>query len=71
MKNWQVGGGGAFYTAPPPSPPPIMNRVNYEEPMTKDVGTQTDNTLFELLDHDYSLYHTDYSKNMDYTHMTL
>ena len=32
--------------------------------MTKDVGIQTDNILFELLDHDYSLYHTDYSKNI-------
>ena len=32
--------------------------------MTKNVGTQTDNTIFELLDHDYSLYHTDYSKNL-------
>ena len=32
--------------------------------MTKDVGTQTNNTLFEMLDHDYSLYHTDYSKNI-------
>ena len=38
--------------------------LNYEEPMTKNVGTQTDNTIFELLDHDYSLYHTDYSKNI-------
>ena len=28
--------------------------------MTKDVGTQTDNTLSELLDHHFSLYHTDY-----------
>ena len=26
--------------------------------MTKDVGTQTDNTLFQLLDHDCLLYHT-------------
>ena len=25
--------------------------------MTKDVGTQTDNTLFQLLDHDCLLYH--------------
>ena len=38
--------------------------LNYEEPVTKDVGTQTNNTLFELLGHDYSLYHTDYSKNI-------
>ena len=38
--------------------------LNYKEPMTKDVGTQTNNTLFELLDHDYSLYHTDHSKNI-------
>ena len=29
---------------------------NYEEPMTNDITTQTDNTLFKLLDHDYSLY---------------
>ena len=34
--------------------------------MAKDVGTQTNNTLFELLDHDYSLYHTDYSKNNNF-----
>ena len=32
--------------------------------MTKVVGTQTDKTLFELLGHDFSLYHTDYSKNV-------
>ena len=32
--------------------------------MTKDVGTQTDNTLFELLVHDHSLYHTDHCKNI-------
>ena len=32
--------------------------------MAKDVGTQTDNTLFELLDHNYSLYYTDRSKNI-------
>ena len=32
--------------------------------MTKDIKAQTDHTLFELLDHDYSLYHTDYSKNI-------
>ena len=38
--------------------------LNYEEPMTKNVGTQTDNTIFELLDHDYSIYHTDYSKHL-------
>ena len=31
--------------------------------MTKDVGTQT-NILFELLDYDYSLYHTDFSKTI-------
>ena len=37
---------------------------DYEEPMTKDFGTQTNNTLFELLDYGYSLYHTDYSKNI-------
>ena len=38
--------------------------LNYEERITKDVGTKTDNTHFELLDHGYSLYHTDYSKNI-------
>ena len=32
--------------------------------MTKDVGAQTSNILFELLDHDYSRYHVDYSKNI-------
>ena len=32
--------------------------------MTKDVGTQIGNTLFDLLGHDYSLYHTYYSKNI-------
>ena len=32
--------------------------------MAKDVGTQTDNTLLDLLGHDYSLHHTDYSKNI-------
>ena len=40
--------------------------LNYEEPMTKDLGTQTNNTLFELLDHDCSLYHTDCSKNNNF-----
>ena len=44
--------------------PLALPLLNYEEPMTKDVGTQTNNTLFELLNHDYSLYHTDYSKNI-------
>ena len=32
--------------------------------MAKDVGTQTDKTLFELLDHNYSLYYIDRSKNI-------
>ena len=32
--------------------------------MTKDLGTKANNPLFELLDHDYSLYYTDYSKNI-------
>ena len=32
--------------------------------MTKDVGTQTNNTLFEFPDLDYPLYHTDYSKTI-------
>ena len=36
--------------------------------MTKDVGRQTNDTLFELLDHDYSLYHADYSKNIIICH---
>ena len=44
--------------------PLALPLLTYEEPMIKDVGTQTNNTLFELLDHDYSLYHTDYSKNI-------
>ena len=44
--------------------PLALPLLNYEEPMTKDVGTQTNKTLFELLDHDYSLYHTDYTKNI-------
>ena len=39
--------------------PLALPLLNYEEPMTKDVGTQTNNTVFELWDHDYSLYHTD------------
>ena len=44
--------------------PLALTLLNYEEPMSKDIETQTDNTLCELLDHDYSLYHTDYSKNI-------
>ena len=44
--------------------PLALPLLNYEEPMTKDVGTLTNNTLFEFLDHDYSLYHTDYTKNI-------
>ena len=32
--------------------------------MTKDFGAQTNNNLFELSDHGYSLYHVDYSKNI-------
>ena len=51
-------------TSLPITLPLSLPLLNYEEPMTKDVGTQTNNTLFELLDHDYSLYHTDYSKNI-------
>ena len=39
--------------------PLALPLLNYEEPITKDVGTQTNNTFFELLDHEYSLYHTD------------
>ena len=38
--------------------------LEHKQPMIKDVGTQTGNTLFELLDHDCSLYHSDYSKNI-------
>ena len=37
--------------------PLALPLLNYEEPIAKDVGTQTSNTRFELLDHDYSLYH--------------
>lgn len=44
--------------------PLALPSLNYEERITKDVGTKTDNTHFELLDHGYSLYHTDYSKNI-------
>ena len=32
--------------------------------MTKDVGTKIGNILFESMDHDYSLYHADYSKRI-------
>ena len=39
--------------------PLALPLLNYEEPIIKDVGTQTNNTFFELLDHEYSLYHTD------------
>ena len=39
--------------------PLALPLLNYEEPITKDVGTQTNSTFFELLDHEYSLYHTD------------
>ena len=46
--------------------PLALPLLNYEEPMTKDVGTQTNNTLFELLDYGYSLYHTDHSKNNNF-----
>ena len=34
--------------------------------MTKDVGTPTNDALFKLLDHEYSLYHNDYSKNNNF-----
>ena len=44
--------------------PLALPLLNYEEPVTKDVGTQINNTLFELLGHDYSLYHIGYSKNI-------
>ena len=44
--------------------PLALPLLNHEETMTKDVGTQTNNTLFEFFDHDYSLCHTDYSKNI-------
>ena len=46
--------------------PLVLPLLNYEEPMTKNVGTQVDNTLSQLLEHDYSLYHTDYSKNNNF-----
>ena len=32
--------------------------------MPKNVGTQTNDTPFKLLNHDYSLCQTDYSKNI-------
>ena len=35
--------------------PLALPLLHYEEPMTKDVGTQTDSALIELLDHDYSI----------------
>ena len=38
--------------------------LNYEEPITKDIGTNS--SLFELLDHDYSLYHTNYNKDNNF-----
>ena len=41
-----------------------LHLLNYEEPMTKDVGIQTDNTFFEFLHDDYSIYQTYYSKNI-------
>ena len=42
----------------PINSPLVLPLLNYEEPMTKDVETQTDNTRFELLDHDFSLYNS-------------
>ena len=35
--------------------PLVLPLLNNEEPMTKNVGTQTNHTLFALLEHDYSL----------------
>ena len=35
--------------------PLALPLLNYEELMTKDVGTQTDSALSELLDHDSSI----------------
>ena len=35
--------------------PVALPLLNYEEPITKEVGTQTSNTLFELFDHDFTL----------------
>ena len=35
--------------------PLVLPLLNNEEPMTKNVGTQTDHTLFALLEYDYSL----------------
>ena len=37
---------------------------NYEEVMIRDIETYTNNLLFELSEHYYSLYHTEYSKNI-------
>ena len=44
--------------------PLALPLLNHKETMTKDAGTKTSNTLFEFFDHDYSLCHTDYSKNI-------
>ena len=44
--------------------PLALTLLNYEEPMTKLVGIQTNNTLFEWLDHDYSRYHINYGKKI-------
>ena len=35
--------------------PLVLPLLNNEEPMTKNVGTQTNHTLFALLEHDHSL----------------
>ena len=45
-------------TSLPINSPLALLFFNYEEPMTKVVGTQTENTLFEFSDHDYSFYHS-------------
>ena len=35
--------------------PVALPLLNFEEPITKEVGTQTNNTLFELFDHNFTL----------------
>ena len=39
--------------------PLALPLLSYEKPVTKDDRTQTSNTLFELLNQNYSLSHTD------------
>ena len=35
--------------------PVALPLLNYEEPITKEVGTQTNNTFFELFDNNFTL----------------